>query len=246
MQHFLHQTRPTVLLKHPSVRRPVPSNEEQPSKATCELTILADTGESAAEAVENWAHELEWIERLFSKTWRRCKALHFLPEEQRSVSTSTWNQFVQQVLPQTLIPYLLKLREALSLSRSLQEIIEIESSYSRILSRCQEQRSKRAGTQLLDSTEAALYQGMLGHYRRAWLLGDADGHFLTVWALVAHLFQLNETVMLSEFLRLECRYAVKLAQIPEPSAAELTLMTRHLLQQARATQMNGSSARLDA
>ena len=73
-----------------------------------------------------------------------------------------------------------------------------------------------------------LIAGLLaGQYRQRWIDGRCPGHFLIVWALSGHFFQLSLASLIAEYLRLEWELAFPNEGMIDHR--ELTELTRQLL-----------------
>ncbi len=199
------------------------------------VTVLAEPDESAAEALEDWSRGLDWVHWLFSSVRHRVEHLHFrpaVPPARLSVLSKDahrrlllgWELFAETRLRQELAPLLTAAWQAAQ-SGSLDKLVELDKDLSALLPAVQVKSSLEAGSILLRSTRGARYQGLLGRYRTRQEEGGAPGHFLVVWAAVAHFFQLGLTNVVAEYLRLEWDMAARHA-LPEPPPISLDAISR--------------------
>ena len=119
-----------------------------------------------------------------------------------------WGAFASQRLPEVLIPHLMLAWQAV-VRNDLEELLQADQAFTGRLARTEVEASVEAGRLLFKATRQARYQGILGHYRQACESEQSPGHFLTVWAVVAHFFQLSLTNVVSEYLRLEWSLATR-------------------------------------
>jgi hypothetical protein len=174
------------------------------------LTLLADADESAAQALEDWSRGLDWVQWLLSGVRRRRDHLHFQPTGagSRVKTKADWEVFASQRLHGVLMPHLMRAWQAVR-QNDPDALLLADQTFSGRLARFEAEASGEAGRLLFKATRQARYQGILGHYRQACESGQSPGHFLTVWAAVAHFFQLSLTNVVSEYLRLEWSLATR-------------------------------------
>ena len=191
----------------PAGREPIPTPERRTLPS---ITLLADADESGSQALEDWSRGLDWVQWLLSGVRRRRDHLHFQPTGARSMvkTKADWNAFASQRLPEVLIPHLMRAWQAV-VHNDLEALLQADQAFSGILTSSEAEASGEAGRLLFKATRQARYQGILGHYRQACESGQSPGHFLTVWAAVAHFFQLSLTNVTSEYLRLEWSLAIR-------------------------------------
>lgn len=220
-------------------RLPAAGGAVLPRPALRSLTVLADADETEAEALDDWARGLDWVQWLFSSIRHRRDHLHFVtarsPSERRL--PQEWSRFAEGSLTRVLAPHF---REAWQAAQALDlpALLAVDAAFSKRLDAEEAERSVEAGRLLLKATRQARYQGMLGHYRTACESGTTPGHFLTVWAAVAQFFQLSLASAIAEHLRLEWMMAARhlpvtpeienlaplTARLMQPQAAELRVM----------------------
>lgn len=193
------------------------------------LTVLADADESESQALEDWARGLDWVQWMFSSIRNRMDHLHFTTS--RSDSTrqlqSDWNRFTEGSLTRSLSPHFSEVWQAVQ-SSDLAALLAADQAFSKNLDPEEAMRSVEAGRLLLKGTRQARYQGILGHYRTACDNGTAHGHFLTVWAAVAHFFQLSFASAIAEHLRLEWAMATRHLPVT-PEIENLAPLTARLM-----------------
>lgn len=210
-----------------------------PKQPLRSLTVLADADETEGEALEDWSRGLDWVQWLFSSIRHRRDHLHFAKarSQPERLLPQEWSRFAEGPLTRALAPHFRKAWQAAQ-GLDLQGLLAADTAFSKELSTEEAERSVEAGRLLLKATRQARYQGMLGHYRGACENGTTPGHFLTVWAAVAHFFQLSLASAIAEYLRLEWMMATRhLPVTPEienlapltarmmlPQAAELRVM----------------------
>jgi hypothetical protein len=191
----------------PAGREPMPA----PKRRTLpSLTLLADADESELQALEDWSRGLDWVQWLLSGVRRRLDHLHFQPSAAGSMvkTKAAWDVFASQPLQEVLTPHLMRAWQAVS-HNDLEALLHVDGTLGGRLARFEAGASGEAGRLLFKATRQARYQGILGHYRQACESGRSPGHFLTVWAAVAHFFQLSLTNVVSEYLRLEWSLATR-------------------------------------
>jgi hypothetical protein len=212
-------------------RHPVPGEAScVPPAGLHRLTLLADADESEVEAVEDWARGLDWVQWLFSSVRQRMTALHFkpsAPERTQAVLRLEWQTFANAALLSIHGPHLVAAWHG---AGSAATLIDLDRAYGAGLSEEQSESSREAGRLLLKSTRGARYQGALGHLRSAVEAGQTAGHFLTVWAAVAHFFQLGLANVIAEYLRLEWALAVRHLPV-SPTLNDLPELTARLMQE---------------
>lgn len=174
------------------------------------LTLLADADESDSQALEDWSRGLDWVQWLLSGVRRRRDHLHFQPTGAGSmlITKADWGAFASQRLPEVLMPHLMRAWQAV-VRNDLEELLQADQAFTGRLAGTEVEASVEAGRLLFKATRQARYQGILGHYRQACESRQSPGHFLTVWAVVAHFFQLSLTNVVSEYLRLEWSLATR-------------------------------------
>jgi hypothetical protein len=193
------------------------------------VTVLAEAHESAADALEDWARGLDWVEWLFSSIRQRLTHLHFQPPATADLLRLqiAWETFSHQALPSTLAPHLIQTWQAAE-AMQLEALIAADTAFGQSLPEREKSHSLEAGHLLLKATRGARYQGLLKQYRTAVQEGSAPGHFLSVWAVVGQFFQLSLTNLLAEYLRLEWFTATR--DVPgSPPLAHLPRLTSRLL-----------------
>jgi hypothetical protein len=160
--------------------------------------------------MEDWARGLDWVQWLLSGVRRRCVHLHFQPTGNGAMvkTKADWDVFASQRLQEVLIPHLMRGWQAVR-QNDLDALLQADQAFSGRLAGIEAEASGEAGRLLFKATRQARYQGILGHYRQACESGQFPGHFLTVWAAVAHFFQLSLTNVVSEYLRLEWSLATR-------------------------------------
>ena len=191
----------------PAGREPMPALERRTLPS---LTLLADADEPDSQALEDWSRGLDWVQWLLSGVRRRRDHLHFQPTGAGSMlkTKADWGAFASQRLPEVLIPHLMLAWQAV-VRNDLEELLQADQAFTGRLARTEVEASVEAGRLLFKATRQARYQGILGHYRQACESAQSAGHFLTVWAVVAHFFQLSLTNVVSEYLRLEWSLATR-------------------------------------
>lgn len=191
----------------PAGREPMPAPER---RTLTSLTLLADADESESQALEDWARGLDWVQWLLSGVRRRRDHLHFQPTGAGSMvkTKADWYVFSSQKLQEVLMPHLMEAWWAVR-HNDLAGLLRSDHAFSGRLAEFEAEASGDAGRLLFKATRQARYQGILGHYRQACESGQSPGHFLTVWAAVAHFFQLSLTNVVSEYLRLEWSLATR-------------------------------------
>jgi urease accessory protein UreF len=204
------------------------------------ISVVAEADESRLDALEDWARGLDWVQWLLSGIRQRMDHLHFVSV--RSAETRRlhldWHRFAESSLKGTLAPSFHLAWQAVH-QPDLSALFAADEALSKTLSDEESTRSLEAGRLLLKATNRARYQGILGHYRKACETGTTPGHFLILWAAVAHFFQLSLASSIAEYLRLEWALATRhlsatptmtnlpqlTAQLMKAHAVELRLMT---------------------
>ncbi len=187
------------------------------------VTVLAEAGESAETALEDWSRGLDWVRWLFSSIRHRQEGIHFhavdLPRPSlyprapitRQALAARWESFVQKDLKGPLGLPLIQAWEA-ARDQDLARLLELDAGLSAMLTGQALKDSREAGARLLQGTRGARYQGLLGRYRaeqeKAPDQGGTPGHFFIVWAAVGHFFQLSLASVIAEYVRLEWDLAV--------------------------------------
>lgn len=179
------------------------SGESTPSKLRI-VTVLAGAKEAETEAVEDFARGLEWVRWLLAGIRRQNLAIHCRPVNttRAGAAHAVWADFGRQHLTRSLRSHFLQAWKAAS-KGDLQAVIDADKAFTATLAEEESARSSQAGQLLLQATRHARYQGWLGRYRGSCQAGESPGHFLTVWAGVAHFFQLSLASAAAEYLRLE-------------------------------------------
>jgi hypothetical protein len=182
----------------------LPAGGESTPPPLRNLTVLAEAQEPEEEAVEDFARGLEWVRWLLAGIRRKNLAIHCRPLRTARAGTAhaLWSDFGHQRLPTSLRAHFLQAWQA-SAKGDLQAVIAADLAFTASLSEDESNRSTQAGELLLQATRHARYQGWLGRYRVVCQAGESPGHFLTVWAGVAHFFQLSLASAAAEYLRLE-------------------------------------------
>lgn len=205
------------------------------------VTVLAEAEETPANALEDWSRGLDWVRWLFSSVRQRLEHLHFTGPEgplaalasdrERQLRLSiAWEAFAAAELQPLLGPTLHRAWHAAQSGR-LEDLLRADRDLTAHLPAARAQASLEAGSILLRSTRGARYQGLLGRYRLAQEEGGTPGHFIIVWPLVAHFFQLGLTNVFAEYLRLEWDMAARhgLREPPALSLATITRLTARLI-----------------
>lgn len=217
-----------------------------PLPALHQVTVLADADESAAEALDDWSRGLDWVHWLFSGIRQRQPGLYLqagpLPRPSlypkapltRQALAARWENFVRSDLHGALGTHLVQAWQAVQ-GQDLDRLLQLDRELSTRLSQETATASAEAGARLLQGTRGARYQGILGRYRNLQEEARTPGHFLIVWACVAHFFQLGLTNVIAEYIRLEWDLAARHLPAAGPSLspetiASLTASTMHLPQ----------------
>ncbi len=192
------------------------------------VTILATPDEKGADAeiIEDWAQGLAWVRWLLGSVRARMDGLSVDADE--SAFAAAWRNFADGLFIETMGPALKDGWQAAQ-NGELSALLELDARLSEELPEGVAKRSLRAGAVLLKSTRQARYQGVLGKLREAVELGDCAGHLVTVWAAVAHFFQLPLSSVVAEYLRLEWDIAgrrVEISQLPDVRLEVIELTSR--------------------
>ncbi len=182
----------------------LPAGGESTPPPLRSVAVLAEAKEAEDEVVEDFARGLEWVRWLLAGIRRKNHAIHCRPVSATRAGTAhaIWADFGRQRLPNCLRAHFLQAWQAAA-QGDLQAVMAADLSFTASLSEDEKARSTQAGELLLQATRHARYQGWLGRYRAACQAGESPGHFLTVWAGVAHFFQLSLASAAAEYLRLE-------------------------------------------
>lgn len=240
---------------HSPTVEPGRAKAEPPSPAPLRLlksvTVLAEAEETPAAALEDWSRGLDWVRWLFSSVRQRLEHLHFTGPEgplaalasdrERQIRLSiAWEAFAVAQLQPLLGPTLHRAWHAAQSGR-LEDLLKADRDLTAHLPTERAQASLEAGSILLRSTRGARYQGLLGRYRLAQEEAGTPGHFIIVWPLVAHFFQLGLTNVVAEYLRLEWDMAARhgLREPPALSLATITRLTARLIHSTPAGQSVG-------
>ena len=214
-----------------------------PLPALRPVTLLADADESAENALEDWSRGLDWVHWLFSSIRQRLPGIYFhatpLPQPSlyprapitQQALAARWENFTQQELRGPLGQCLIQAWQAAQ-SQDLPRLLELDAQLSATLPATSLSSSAEAGARLLQGTRGARYQGILGRYRALQEEAQTAGHFLIVWAAVAHFFQLSLASVIAEYIRLEWELATRhlptpMAPIRDESIALLTSQLMH-------------------
>lgn len=198
------------------------------------LTVLAEADESELEALEDWARGLDWVQWLLSGVRQRMPHLHFVSDRSRPrIGLRTdWDRFISGPLDSILAVHFHACWQAAQ-QHDLSSLMAVDEAFSKTLTEEESKRSVDAGRLLLKATNRARYQGLLGHFRTACESGVTVGHFLTLWVVVAHFFQLSLTNGIAEYLRLEWGIATR--HLPEtPPIKDLPQITARVMQRGLA------------
>lgn len=201
------------------------------------VTVLAESDETAEQALEDWSRGLDWVEWLFSSVRQRTTRLHFEAPATESIAKLrlAWGHFVQSHLSEVCIPHLLIAWQAVQKGH-LSDLIQADESLHSALSQEGQKLSILAGHRLLKSTRGARYQGVLGHFRQACESGTCAGHFLIIWAALGHFFQLSLANVIAEYLRLE--WAIATRHLPgHPKLHQLSELTARLMPKAAVAEL---------
>jgi hypothetical protein len=208
----------------PAAGTSAPASLPRPS-----ISIVAKADEPVVDALEDWARGLDWVQWLLSGIRQRMDHLHFV-----SVRTSEtrrlhldWHRFAESSLKGTLAPHFHQAWQAVH-QPDLSALLSADEALGSTLSEEECARSLEAGRLLLKATNRARYQGILGHYRRACDSGTTPGHFLILWAAVAHFFQLSLASAIGEYLRLEWALATRHLPVA-PAMSNLPQLTAQLM-----------------
>lgn len=212
-----------------------PATADEPPRS---ITVLAEAGETPAEALADWACSQDWVHWLLSGVRQRLDALHLeVPAaaaprafaRRRLALEGHWRSFLDGPWQTRLGPRLLQAWDAVQ-ARDLQGLLALDADLETELEPAVRRRSRRAGDRLLRDTQGARYQGFLRHYRQACEDGRAAGHFLIVWAAVADFFQISLASLTAECLRLEWSLAARALECHSLSlsAADTARWTRRL------------------
>ncbi|MEN3940641.1 urease accessory UreF family protein [Prosthecobacter sp. SYSU 5D2] len=206
------------------------------------VTLLADAGETAETALEDWSRGLDWVHWLFSSIRQRQAGIHFhaadLPQPglyprspvTRQALAARWENFAQKDLRG---PLGLALVQAWQVARDLDlvRLQELDAELDAALTGRARADSREAGARLLQGTRGARYQGLLGRYRTLQEESRTPGHFFIVWPAAAHFFQLSLASTIAEYIRLEWDLATR--HLPAPAAPlslqSITTLTGHLM-----------------
>jgi hypothetical protein len=206
------------------------------------VTLLAEAGEAAETALEDWSRGLDWVHWLFSSIRHRQDGLHFhaagLPQPglyPRSPIThqalaARWENFTQQELRGPLGLSLVHAWQAVG-GHDLLRMQELDATLDSTLTERARADSREAGARLLQGTRGARYQGLLGRYRALQEEGRTPGHFFIVWSAAAHFFQLSLASTIAEYIRLEWDLAARHLPTPTapPSLQTIATLTSHLM-----------------
>lgn len=207
------------------------------------VTLLAEAGETAEQALEDWSRGLDWVHWLFSSIRQRTEGLYFhatdLPQPSlyprhpltQQALSARWEDFTQTQLRGALGHTLLQAWQAVQ-AQDLTRLQALDIHLQAHLTPQAQKASHEAGTRLLQGTRGARYQALLGRYRSLHENGETPGHFLIVWAAVAQFFQLSLANVIAEYIRLEWDLASR--QLPTPttplSLENIASLTSHLMQ----------------
>lgn len=211
-----------------------------------QVTVLADADESAAQALDDWSRGLDWVHWLFSGIRQRQPGLYLqagplpLPSLYpkapltHQALAARWENFVRSDLHGGLGTHLVQAWQAVQ-EQNLDRLLQLDRELSASLSPENAAASAEAGARLLQGTRGARYQGLLGRYRSLQEEAQTPGHFLIVWACVAHFFQLGLTNVIAEYIRLEWDLAVRhlpgaASSLAPETIASLTASIMHLPQ----------------
>ena len=216
--------------------RHVAGGESMPAKRPelRPLTVLAEADESEMEALEDWARGLDWVQWLLSGVRQRMSHLHFVSERTRPrIGLRTdWDRFASGPLDSILAAHFHACWQAVQ-QHDLSALMAVDEAFSQALSEEECARSVEACRLLLKATNRARYQGLLGRFRTACESGATPGHFLTLWAVVAHFFQLSLTNGIAEYLRLEWGIATRHLH-ETPPMKDLPQLTARVMQRGLA------------
>jgi len=208
----------------PAAGKSVPPRPGLPS-----LAVVAEADESRLDALEDWARGLDWVQWLLSGIRQRMDHLHFVSP--RTSATCRlhldWLRFAENPLKGALAPSFHQAWQAVH-QPDLSTLMAADEAFGKTLSDEESARSLEAGRLLLKATNRARYQGILGHYRRACEAGTTPGHFLILWASVAHFFQLSLASAIAEYLRLEWALATRHLPVA-PTMTNLPQLTAQLM-----------------
>ncbi len=216
--------------RHPAGGEAVPARQPELRP----LTVLAEADRSELEALEDWARGLDWMQWLLSGVRQRMAHLYFVPDRTRTILVlrTGWEKFGSGLLEQALAPHFHLCWQAAQKS-DLAAMMAAEEAFSKGLTAEQRAVSVEAGRLLLKATNRARYQGLLGHLRKACDSGAMQGHFLTLWPVVAQFFQLSVMSAMAEYLRLEWGIATR--HLPEtPMLKDLPQVTARVMRRGLA------------
>jgi hypothetical protein len=181
----------------------------------------------SAVSLQEMAQGLDWVRWLLSRVRQRSGGILLACQSSAVTVQLQWGNFADRW--PSLAVHLLQAWHAAQ-SRDLDALLSCDAAWAAGLGTDAGGRSAVAGELLLERTEGARYQGVLGMLRQAVAEGGCVGHIGSVWPAVAVLFQLTPSMMLSEYLRLEWETMTRdLRALPEPQGA---LGFQALVQQA--------------
>ena len=153
-------------------------------------------------SVDDQTRGLDWVHWLLRSVRQRCPSVVMQRIEDRVTAQSQWRKFVRERFLPELGELLLRAWSQAE-ARDVAGLMECETRLASILNEEESERSILAGRLLLECTQGALYQGVLGHFRTAVEEERAAGHIGIIWPALAAMFQLTPAAMLAEYLRLE-------------------------------------------
>lgn len=164
----------------------LPAGGESTPPPLRNLTVLAEAQEPEEEAVEDFARGLEWVRWLLAGIRRKNLAIHCRPLRTARAGTAhaLWSDFGHQRLPTSLRAHFLQAWQA-SAKGDLQAVIAADLAFTASLSEDESNRSTQAGAAAASHTPRSL-SGLAGPLPSCLPSRRVPGHFLTVWAGVAH------------------------------------------------------------